>query len=627
MLDSPYQKPPFTPPKEHPRLMLRKKDLPRIGENLKRAENALAVSVWQELCATPISGLGATPEYGSYHLAELLAVESLAFRALLFGNASDAEKAIHAADLLLSVFNVKDGIMGARWGGHLIFVCSEVYDWCYDFLSDEIKTKWIARCEEIAAAYFEMGYPPAKQHAMSGHGTEAQLLRDLLAFSIAVYDERPDIFHFCAGRIFEEYVPEVRSYLANGAHNQGPTYGSYRWAWLVWSELLLETITGAPAFGCLEKTAEWMLYMTRPDGEALRLGDDFNEIKDEYNRKAPFTVPFFLAYALSGREDFYRAFRAGFCREFLLPKHFGIDFYAESSWGEGVLSPVSMLIFDRRHGSKRAVPLPACRYFGTPVGETVFKKEDTLIFMKIGEFWGGNHDHLDTGCFQIFCGAPLLTDSGVYDSYGTPHRRQYLVHTSAHNCITVETAERSLYGEWSPEIKYDGGTCRPAAGKEPKTLDILLSDEYRMAQILSHRESEEGCELVGDLTPAYRHSCSQVIRRMNYCHATKTFTVEDTVVSLEKNARKAIHFHCQTKPTVNGNQIVFENQGHRAVCEILSPAAFRIEAVGGEGHQFEIDGENFPPKPPYFAEEGWGQVIVYATEPKEKTVFRCKITL
>lgn len=627
MLVSPYPKPLVTPPGEHPRLMLRAHDLPRITENLKRAENAVAVSVLDELCSCPIRGEGATPEYGSYHLAEVLAAEALAFRALLSGGESDARKAIDAIDLLLTRFTVKDGIMGARWGGHLIFVCSEVYDWCYPFLSVATKAKWIARCEEIAASYFEMGYPPAKQAALSGHGTEAQLLRDLLAFSIAVYDERPDVYDFCAGRIFAEYVPQVRSYLANGAHSQGPAYGSYRWTWLAWSELLLETLSGSAVFGCLESTADWFFYMTRPDGEALRLGDDFNETKAEYNRRAPFTVPFFFAYALTGRSDFYDAFRSGFCREFLLPKHHGMDFYAESSWGEGALSPVGLLIFDRRHGLRNVDPLPACRYFGSPVGETVFRSDDTHVFMKIGEFWGANHDHLDTGCFQLFCGAPLLSDSGVYDSYSTPHRRQYLIRTSAHNCITVGTDDRPLSGEWAPEIRYDGGTRRPAAGKEPKTLEVARSDEYRMAHVLSHRESDDGCELIGDLTPAYRHTCEKVIRKMSYCHPTRTFTVEDEIVSFDPNARKAVHLHCQTPPVVRGNTVIFENGGNRAVCEILSPQKVRIESIGGEGHQFEVDGENFPPKPPYTAEAGWGQVIISAADPTEKTVFQMEIKI
>ena len=626
MLSSPYPFPALTPPSVHPRLMLTEADLPRIRENLSRPENADALSVMKELCVCPVTGSGATPEYGSYNLKEYLAVEALAFRALLSRKKTDADAAIEALEILLFSFEVTGGNMGARWGGHLIFVCSEVYDWCYRYISQETKICWIERCEEIAAAYFEMGYPPEKQAALTGHGTEAQLLRDLLAFSIAVYDERPDIYGFCAGRIFSEYIGEVAAYLGEGAHCQGPSYGSYRWTWLVWSELLFEAFSDGRIFGSLEKTADWLIYMTRPDGEALRLGDDFNETKADYNIKAPFAVPFFFAWALTGRKDFLRLWREGYDRRFLLPDNFGMDYYKEGSWGEGCLSAVSLLIFDRRCPETASPALPPAKYFGSPACETVFRSGDTHVFLKIGEFWGSNHDHLDTGCFQFYCGAPLLTDSGVYDSYGTSHRRQYLVRTSAHNCITVEAPDKNMFGEWKSDIRYDGGTKRPDGGREPRSSSVFLSDEYRMGYLISHTEDEDGCSLAGDLTPAYSHTCSSVIRRMTYSHPDRRLTVEDEIVSLDPSSVKKLHFHCQTEPKIDGDRIIIENVRGRAILKVSSPSGVRIEAVGGDGHAFEVDGVDFPPKPPYTAEAGWGQIIVSAVEKTPRTLFCTEIT-
>lgn len=53
----------------------------------------------------------------------------------------------------------------------------------------------------------EVGWPPVKQGAVVTHGSEAQILRDLNAFAIAVYDERPDIYNVVVGRFMQEYVP------------------------------------------------------------------------------------------------------------------------------------------------------------------------------------------------------------------------------------------------------------------------------------------------------------------------------------------------------------------------------------------------------------------------------------
>ena len=145
MLTSPYRKPYITPPTDHPRLMLRKNDIPRIKENMSLPENAQAVEIIDELCSFSITGRGATPEYGTYNLREVLACEALSFKALLIGDAESAKKAIDSLMLLLGSFKVLKGNMGARWGGHLIFTSAQVYDWCYDFLSPEQKKSIIGK--------------------------------------------------------------------------------------------------------------------------------------------------------------------------------------------------------------------------------------------------------------------------------------------------------------------------------------------------------------------------------------------------------------------------------------------------------------------------------------------------
>lgn len=601
MISSPYHMPEILPPDEHPRLLLREKDLHRIRENICRPENLMAAELYRSLLATPISAKGATPEYGTYHLKEALSAEARAFRALLSGAEEDAREAIEAIFLLLQNFTVKDSIMGARWGGHLIFAASLVYDWCYEYLTKEQKTQIIAFGEKVAENYFEMGYPPAGQSPISGHGAEAQLLRDLLAFSVAVYDERPDIYHFCAGRIFQEYVPALEQLLRGGAHNQGPAYGSYRYTCLTWAELIFRTMSGQHVFKYLDRVADWLLYITRPDGQALRLGDDFNEKKAAYNYKAPFTVPLFYAYALTGYREYYDAYSKGICPSYLVPTRFGLDYYIEGSWGEGLVSPVSILLFDRLTEPREYRMLPNCRYFGFPVGETVFKKDNTMVFMKIGQYWGANHDHFDTGCFQLFCGVPLLTDSGVYDQYFTPHRLQYLIHTHAHNCLTV------------------GEASIPANGREPGTIGRLLSDEYHMADILCHKESETGCYLSGDLTRAYRRTCSKVIRSMEYDHAKATFTVHDEVDSLQPELPKVFHLHCLTEPEIEGNMIRIENNGHTAVCRVLAPENAVITKLAGFG--------DYPPEDPGIAEIGWGEIRITPSAAAIHDEFLVKIEL
>ena len=613
MLSSPYKKPTVIPPSEHPRLMARRCDIERIRRNLQDPSCRESAEIWRELCEREIRCIGADPEYGTYHLGEYLALEAKALRALLSENEADAREAIDGAIFLLENSEFDKGIMKARWSGHLIFVCSLVYDWCYRYLTEEEKATVISRCEAMAEKYFEMGYPPAKQAAISGHGSEAQLLRDLLSLGIAAYDERPDIYEFCAGRIIDEYVPAYDFMFAGGFHHQGPTYGSYRYTCLLWSALLLYSMSGERIFTSkLDDLAESFLYLTRSDGQALRLGDDTYEYKAECLRNAPFTVPMFFAAAYTGKEQYYRVFEKGLDREYILPSKCGIDYYVDNSFGEGLFSAVVQLVWSRLAPPQPVEALAPYRYFGYPNGITVWNDGERLVFMKIGELWGSNHDHLDNGCFQIYCGGALASDSGVYDSYSTPHRMNYTLRTCAHNCLTVFDPERPSYGEWKEGIAYDGGMRRPCAGKEPKTLE-LWQDNYKMATVLSHTESETLCEIVGDLTEAYSHTCDRVIRSMRWSPAEGEkgiLTVTDEVTVKSERLIPAFRIHCQTEPRLTDRGAVIVNGAYALICRVLAPADAELALIGGEGRRFEVDGVNYGTDVLENTEAGWGQIVI-----------------
>lgn len=624
MIESNYRKPALTPPEEHPRLMVRSMDMERIKRNLKSSECKLSVELWKRLCEKKVACVGATPDYGTYDLSEYLAVEAKALRALLSGDRSDSREAIDDVLLLLKNSEFDKGIMKARWSGHLIFISAEVYDWCYAYLTEAEKQEIIERCEGMAEKYFEMGYPPAKQAAISGHGSEAQLLRDLLALSIAAYDERPDIYDFCAGRIFDEYVPSYDYMFAGGFHHQGPTYGCYRYTCLLWGALLLYSMSGQKVFTeKLDELALSFIYLTRGDGETIRLGDDTFENKAPYTRRAPFTVPMFFAAAYTGKKMYYDLFEKGLDAEYLLPTHCGIDYYEGGAFGEGLFSPVAHLLWNNLTAEVEVSKIPPYRYFGHPNGLTIWNDGERVVLMKIGELWGSNHDHLDTGCFQIYCGGALASDSGVYDSYHTAHRKNYTVRTSAHNCLTVFDPEKPTYGEWKVDAAYDGGTRRPCGGNEPKTLE-LWKEHYRMATVLSHRESESLCEIVGDMTEAYCHTCEKVVRTMRWeplRGAYGTLTVHDRVDCKSEQFIRAFHLHCQSAPTVEDRTVRIENDTHRLICRVLLPEDAKIESIGGEGRQFDVDGVNYDTPDKENTEAGWGQVVITDTAKGTHTEF------
>ena len=606
MLHSPYSPPRIRPPAEHPRLMLRRQDLPRIQKNMESSFHKDAAGLFRKLVDTEILGIGATPEFGTYHLKEYLALEAKALNALL---SDDAQKKRQVVELLLSLLRgarFETGMMCARYSGHLIFITAEVYDWCYAEITAEEKEEMIARCEAMAEEHFEMRYPPLRQSPISGHGTEAQLLRDLLAFAIAVYDERPDIYELCAGRLFDEFLPAYAEFFKAEFHPQGPCYGSYRYISALWFGLLMLTMSGERVLPpVMERLPESFIYLTRSDGEALRLGDDYNETKAEYTAKNPFGVQLFLAAAYAGNRMYHDAAKEQLCSPYLIPYHYGMDFYDEGSVGEGLISPSSLLIFEGLTPLKDGEERAKGRFFGFPVGCTVYNDGERLILMKIGELWGANHDHLDTGCFQIYDNEILASDSGVYDNYHTPHRIQYAIRTLAHNCLLVNHA----------------GTRIPKDGKEPKQIDVWTAD-YRMARVLSHTEEDDRYEIVGDLTEAYAENADRVIRRMCFEPSRGergVLTVQDSVTPKSAHFPVTFLLHCQTEPQICGNEILIYGRERILSCRVTASTPFTVKAIGGEGKEFLAEGVQYEPKV-RTAECGWGRVEITTVGNTEMTV-------
>ncbi len=596
MIYSPYKTPPVLPPAEHPRLMLRKKDLPRIKEASDKTE---AWRLFRELCDYPVVGEGAMPEKGTYHLKEYIALEAQALEALIEDDSQRKRRVAEKLLFLLRNVVVHDDYMKERFAGHLIFIASEVYDWCYYLLTSEERIEIIAACESLAEKYIEMGYPPSKQSAISGHGNEAQLLRDLLAFSIAVYDERPDIYNYCAGRLFEEYIPAYEKVFAGEFHPQGPCYGAYRYAWAMWFGLLIYSMSGERVLPpSTVSTADSFIYMRRSDGEALRLGDDFNETKAPYTKKNPFFVSLFLAAAYSGDALWRKEAEKQMRNEYLIPLAYSYDYYEEGSYGEGVISPAVYLIWNGLTVLGEERKLPAGRYFDWPIGASVYNDGERLVLMKIGCLWGANHDHLDTGCFQIYDGEILASDSGVYDSYGTPHRKNYTIQTIAHNCLLVNGS----------------GTRLPRDTREPRTLDCWL-DEYKMANIISHRETDGVYEIEGDLSEAYSCTCSSVIRKMRWepeRGERGILTVLDRVSPKDEGTSVTFLIHSQSKPELIGNEVVIRGKERDLYCRVKQPLDAKITFVGGEGHRFDADGKDYLPQVDT-SEAGWGRTEISAS--------------
>ena len=599
------EEPPILPPSEHPRLMFRADDIETIRENFGHPENQKALADHKKRASTEFDGI-----VDGYTLERKLSIiESKAFEYAINGDEMLGCEAVNALlNVILSFDREKDGIYYTV-GGMILLTSAEVYDWCYDLLTPELREAIVGGCENLVAPYMEIGFPPDNMGYISGHGSGSPILRDWLAFAIATYDEYPDIYEFVAGRIFEQYIEPRNFYYKSGSIHQGNNYGqSTRFLADLWSAALIKRMSGELIYDeSMSKVLYGQVYAIRPDGETLRMGDDFTET---------FSNPYNKIY---WRAAFYAGnlFGDPVLRGLAKSATNGFEYTGYLSGNEH-LSPAIHLIFnDPSIGTAELSTLPLTYYMGSPLGQTITRtgwdidgSDDIQVLMRICELNGGNHDHLDSGNFQIFYKGILASESGVYDSYGTPQDYNYNKQTIAHNCLLIYDPDEN-----TGRIVNSGGQRMPG---EPKNLDDWF-ERFTFGKVTAHEETDTHIVLTGDITSAYTNKVSEVLRSMVFiptgdAEMPGIFAVYDRVTSSKASFKKTFLLHMQTEPEVSGNITVITNNGGKLVNQTLLPNDAVITKVGGEGNEFSINGVNYPSTVMKYyknsIEAGWGRVEI-----------------
>lgn len=631
MPEGKYPVPRILPPARHPRLLVGEGETDLLREKLNNPVYADAVREWERLRTLDLDAL-MTPAAARDGIA-LAAIEARAYSFLLHGNRQDGLDAIRFIRRYFEVASFDGLADDYRFMGHTMFTAAEVYDWCHELLTEDDRYTIVAAVENRIAPRMEIGMPPCRYGVTASHQAEAQLLRDWLSFSIAVYDEYPDIYGFVAGRFFYQYVPVRNYWYGSGSPINGSSYGGYRFTWDLWSAWIFRKMTGDYVYSPDMETlpAQW-LHFRRPDGQGLRDGDDYNEFGGRWNQYA---YPWFYAGNLF-RNPVYRK------------QAFGkLGGHGNFSYTELTLTPVQMMLFDDdsigEADFEESYPLVV--HYKDPCGVTLARtgydispdSRDVMALMKIGGLWTANHHHMDFGHFQLYYRGILASDSGAYIHYGSPHDMSYNKQTVAHNCILIYKP-----GETNGRAVNSGGQLMGPG--EVVDLHSWLSDpRFRMATVTGHCEDPECTCISGDLTAAYGSKAEKMLRRMVFlprkdAEIPAVMVVYDYTVSADPSYRKSSLLHCQEEPEIDGNRVVIRRTtkpaslvgeptqyGGKLVAQMLLPADAEIEALGGEGREFLIEGKNYPYdytgtlKP--CVETGWGRVEVRPAKPAKEDRF------
>lgn len=579
--------------------MFRAQDIETIKENMAHPELEAAYKTFAAMKDTEYDGILPAPKsaggnnYVGYNLG---IIEAKAFDYAINGNKENGRQAVEAMQNYAETYQYGNAANETRPMGHIMFTAAEVYDWCHDIMTDEQRKKLVATIHSVAMN-MEVGFPPSGQGAVCGHGGEMQILRDWLAFAIAVYDEYPDQYNFVGGRFFDEFVQTRNFWYPSGMHHQGSAYGtSSRHECELWSQWLIYRMSGeTPYISEMSQLPYEWIYKRRPDGQLLREGDDYNEKGQKTGENGQYWTtingPLFYSY------NFYK--------DPILKKEFmkdsGYNTFAYDAWSR---TPVQYFIFaDTSVGTEDKATLPLTKYFASPQGSMVartgwsdgLKSPDVLAYMKIGEVWGANHNHRDAGNFQIYYKGILASESGWYDLYGTKHDANYNKATVAHNTLLIGSSANPSGNQRIP-------------GGEPATMEYWMKDgKYETGEVLAHEfgpdvQYPEYSYIAGDIAKAYDENVEEALRSMIFmplddANHPAAFVIFDKVTTKETGNKKVFMLHMQQEPKVDGNVSVItrDEYGYNGSLtnQTLLPDNAKIEAIGGEGKRFWLDGTDY----------------------------------
>ena len=602
--------PAIVPPDEHPRLMVRKSDIPRIKANLEHPQN---IDAYQKVLKKAESTLDGKQSSADSELYEIM--QSKAFLYLINGDTQKGKEAVNM------VMNHIDNVVIAttfansdtnRSCGLLTFASACVYDWCYDLFTPEQREHYIKKMEDLITLNFEGGYPivpTCDVFSTNFHRVENVLYRDLLAFGIAIYDEKPFVYNNIAGTLNMIYIPTLNWYYPSHWMSQGvSTYGDFRYVWELFCGYMFDALGQKPFDDGQHYSVYKSVYWRRPDGHYLTDGDETRKVFDNTYVKNNHALYLMTANMYNDpilKWQYYK-------------NKASTDYTSASI--TGLSAPIYLIINDTTVDLENKAELPLTKYYPAPVGNMIARtswQEGTdspaviAAFKPEGTYFS-DHTHVETGNFVMYYKGMLALDSGSYEApsytkddgtfvagseWGSAHYMNYLTLPIAHNTLMV-------YDPAQPaDIKYGGQKMRPGAYNSWSNSKIsdIMSGSHKVSETLEYdygpdKQKPEYSYLESDLTYGYddkfvdKYTRSYMFLNLFDDEIPAAVIIYDRLKAVSSSLEKSWLLHSQEEPRVEGNIVTIDrtelhNSG-RLTNTVIKPDNFKIDKVGGKGYEY-----------------------------------------
>ncbi len=576
-----YQ-PKWTPPASHPRLWCNQESLPLIRKRLESPEHQEAWDAVSKLAKKPFPFEFSPDEEVANNAKLEQAAEAKAFYYLMTKDEAIGREAVQLMQAYLSHVEFGNVLDITREIGRGIYTGSLVFDWCHDLLAEEEEEVFHEHLMRLAMD-MECGWPPFRQSIITGHGAEAQINRDLLSMSIALYERDPDLYRYTSYVILENLVPMRKFEFQSPRYNQGVNYGAFRFGWEMHAAWLFYRMSGEPAFDeNIKEVRKFWQYMRMPDGMMLRDGDGFSGVSD-------------------GRFNYWR-----YPRTFLLMYTYANDRLLKGDYfrqGGPSQDPILFLLLNdpKLKPLRSRESLPLTKDFGPVLGSMVARtgwdisldSNDVVAEIKGGGYLFGNHQHSDAGALQVYYRGLQVADLGLYKFYGTPYDRNFNKRSIAHSMmLAVDPNEEFRRAEAN-----DGGTRYNQTA--PRTPKQVTSDPwFNNGEVIASGygplpEKPEFSYFKANLTDAYSQKMSNYARAFCFLNLHRddvpaAIILTDDMTTAQATFEKFWQINTLHEPVMSKDGFVLQNERNERVgnthVQLLKPVSAdrTIEVLGGD---------------------------------------------
>jgi hypothetical protein len=557
----------------HPRVLVRPDDLSALR---RRAATTHAA---QYLSLTDLADNGAEPGAGDdYHDS----IWRLAFLHLLSGDPAHADRAIDGLVKLLALPVSGEYFTGAR----RLKTLAASYDWMHAALGEAgLRERVGRRALEYCQALYDSGEIEPDCYLL-GHAINQMPF--VLMAAIAVGDEidggaatRPLIEDML--RRTELQLEGYRHFLEQDCFQQSFSYTSTYVGEFPYLFGAVEAGLGIEMYrpnAWFANVVKWWTYAMRDDETFIRFGD------------------YFCAIPMLENGQYYRPlaaiawrYRDGLARWWVDRFHMKTD-------------EPDQILFEDRPGVDRRPPeeFPRTKHF-VPMGVAIARGDfdrGTVASFKCTPAYLHNHGHRDANSFTIYHKGDLAIDSGAYDAYETPHWYNYYIRTIAHNTIVIHDPSERFISR-GKEYSNDGGQRfinEPHFA--PRTIEDVRGEHFLDGKIVAYREGDGFSYVCGDASNCYsREKLKRFLRHVTFVldwpsERCVSMVVLDELELSRDGLRPRFLLHTMDEPSVEDNRIVASHGGGRLTATVLLPKVPRVDKIGGEGLEFEVDGTNYP---------------------------------